>query len=476
MKNRLLLVSAFCGLLLTEACRTTNEHTQQQPALPVTEMDSSARISLKNAPPMPEWARNATIYEINTRQFSHDGTFNAIMDHLPRLKELGVDILWFMPIHPISQTNKKGTLGNPYAVSDYKAVNPNYGTINDFKLLVKRAHDLGLRVIIDWVPNHTGLDHPWVKQHPDYYTKVNGKLSPPIDASGKPTNWDDVVDLNYNNTAMRHAMIDAMQFWLRECDIDGFRCDVAGLVPNDFWAEARPELDKVKTVFMLAEWEDEPAHFKSCFNMNYGWGLYTVLKAIAAGARPATSIDTLIEKNRKQFPPWYFQMHFTQNHDANSKGGSLSESFGPGADAFVIITHTLEGMPLVYNGMESNLNRRLNYLEKEQISWLGYGKAGFFRSLLTLKHRNRALWNGLAGGKSVKITTDHDEAVYAFYRQKDNDKIMVVVNLSDQPQLIRLTSEGFEGIYTEIFTRQPTEIKPGMSFSLKPWEYRVYTN
>ena len=472
MKNRLLLVSAFCGLLLTASCRTTNEQTQQE----AVESPTDTSASQKAAPPMPEWARDATIYEVNTCQFSQEGTFKGIMDHLPRLKELGVDILWFMPIHPISQTNKKSKLGSPYAVADYKAVNPDYGTISDFKALVKRAHDLGLRVIIDWVPNHTGLDHNWVKTHPEYYTTINGKISTPLDATGKPTNWTDVADLNYDNQAMRKAMIEAMQFWLRECDIDGFRCDVAGLVPNDFWAQARPELDKIKTVFMLAEWEDEPDHFKSCFNMNYGWGLHTVLKAISQGARPATSIDTLIEKNRKRFPPWYFQMHFTQNHDENNKNGPLSESFGPGADAFLTLTHTLEGMPLVYNGMESNLNKRLIFYEKEPISWANYGKTDFFKSLLTLKHRNRALWNGLAGGKSVKIPTDHDEAVYAFYRQKDNDRVAVVVNLSAQPQLIRLTGEGFEGIYTEIFTRQPTEIKPGMSFSLKPWEYRVYTN
>ncbi|RIV25341.1 alpha-amylase [Fibrisoma montanum] len=463
------LAVALGAALLTTACRDTQK-AQADAAVATTDTTGTP-------PPAPDWSRNATIYEVNTRQFSPEGNFRGVEEQLPRLKEMGVDIIWMMPIYPISQKNKKGSLGSPYAISDYTAVNPAYGSLADFKALVRRAHELGLRVILDWVPNHTGWDHVWMKEHPDWYTQVNGNMTAPIDpTTGKPTDWTDVVDLNYDNPNMRQAMIKAMQFWLRECDVDGFRCDVAGFVPNDFWAEARPALDKVKTVFMLSEWEDQPEQFKSCFNMNYGWTMHNMMKAIAKGARPATGIDSVREKNQKRFPHWYYQMLFTQNHDENTWNGTLTESFGPGADAFVVLTSTLEGMPLVYNGMEANLNKRLAFFEKDPIAWGSYAKSDFFKTLLTLKHRNRALWNGTAGGQAVKIPTDHDDKIYAFHRQKDSDRIAVLINFSNQPQTFRLDGDGYEGIYTEVFSRQSMEIKPDMSFTLRPWEYRVLTN
>ncbi|MFD2569108.1 alpha-amylase family glycosyl hydrolase [Spirosoma soli] len=461
------VLSAFA---LTMACRDTRNNDSETSL-------STTDTTTANAPPAPEWSRNATIYEVNTRQFSPEGTFKAVEVQLPRLKEMGVDIIWLMPIYPISQKNKKGSLGSPYAVSDFKAINPAYGTLADFKALVRRAHALGLHVILDWVPNHTGPDHVWVKEHPDWYTLVKGKMIAPIDPkTGKPTDWTDVVDLNYNNPDMRKGMIEAMQYWIKECDIDGYRCDVAGFVPNDFWAELRPELDKIKTVFMLSEWEDEPDQFKSCFNMNYGWSMHNMMKAVAKGARTADKIDSVREANQKRFPAWYYQMIFTQNHDENTNNGTLAESFGPAADAFVVLSSTLEGMPLVYNGMESNLNKRLAFFEKDTIAWGTYAKSDFFKTLLTLKHRNRALWNGLSGGKAVKIDTDRDDKIYAFHRQRDNDQIAVIINLSNQPQTFRLSGDGFAGVYTEVFSHQSMELKSEMAMTLKPWEYRVLTN
>lgn len=470
--KKLYLALSLSILLLTVACRDTKKSTTETTSTP---SDTTATV----APPAPDWAKNATIYEVNTRQFSQAGNFKAVEEQLPRLKELGVDIVWMMPIYPISQLHKKGTLGSPYAVADYKAVNPEYGTIADLKALVQRAHALGLRVILDWVPNHTGWDHVWVKEHPDWYTTVNGKMTTPIDPkTGKATDWTDVVDLNYNNPEMRKGMIDAMKFWLKECDIDGYRCDVAGFVPDDFWAQVRPELDKIKTVFMLAEWEDDPDQFKTCFNANYGWAMFSMMKAIAQGDLPATSLDTLRASNQKRFPRWYYQMIFTQNHDENTHHGTLAETFGPSADAFIVLSSTLEGMPLIYNGMESNLNRRLAFFEKDPIKWGTYEKSHFFKTLLTLKHRNRALWNGLAGGNAEKISTDHDEKIYAFSRQRDNDRVVVLINMSGEAQTFRVSgiSQGYEGVYTEIFSRQPMELKPEMSLTLKPWEYKVLTN
>ncbi|MBC8152470.1 MAG: alpha-glucosidase C-terminal domain-containing protein, partial [Bacteroidetes bacterium] len=280
----------------------------------------------------------------------------------------------------------------------------------------------------------------------------------------------------YTNVSMRRAMIDAMQYWVRECDIDGYRCDVAGLVPDDFWADVRPALDQIKPVFMLSEWEENPNHLAVCFNMNYGWGMHILLKQIAKGTRPASAIDSLLANNRARFPEGYYQMHFTQNHDENTWNGTLTESFGSGADAFTVLTCTLDGMPLVYNGMESSLSKRLKFFEKDPIYWGNYGKTGFFETLLTLKHRNRALWNGPAGGQAIKINTGHDQQVYAFHRQKDVDRVVVVVNLSDQPQAIQLSGTTFEGTYTDVFSRQPVELKADMPLTLKPWEYRVMTN
>jgi alpha-amylase len=472
---KLYILPVLLLVLLMAACHQTQSTTGEPTSttLATARADSATKVATLLE---PEWAKNATIYEVNTRQFSAAGTFNAVTQQLPRLKELGVDIVWFMPIYPISQTNKRGTSGNPYAVANYTAVNPEFGTMADFKALVKRAHGLGLRVMLDWSANHTGADHTWVKQHPDWYTLRKGKMTPPVTNNGTVTDWNDVLDLNYDNSDLRKAMISAMQFWLKETDVDGFRCEVSGMVPTNFWAEARPKLTQIKPVFMLSENEDQADHFKAGFNANYSWAMFTMFKAIAKEHQPATGIDSVLAMNQKRFPVWYYQMLFTQNHDENAKGGSLAETFGPSADAFIVLTCTMDGMPLIYNGMESGLNRRLSFYDKDTIQWGNYGRTDFYNKLFTLKHRNRALWNGMAGGKLIKIPTDHDEAVYAFTRQKENDQIAVIANLTDQPQTVRIGGEGYEGKYIEIFSRQLTELKPGMRLTLKPWEYRVLTN
>ncbi|GAB4033724.1 alpha-amylase family glycosyl hydrolase [Spirosoma gilvum] len=466
--KKIYLALLLSSLFLPTACRKSNQNQSE---------NSPTDTTTIGAPPSPDWAKNATIYEVNTRQFSAQGNFKAIEAQLPRLKEMGVDILWLMPIFPISQEGKQGTLGSPYVISDFKAINPDYGTMADLKSLVNRAHAFGLRVILDWVASHTGRDHVWVSQHPDWYLTAKGKMTAPIDpVTGKPSSLTDIIGLNYDNPEMRKAMMDAMQYWVKEADIDGYRCNVAGLVPDTFWTELRPKLDKIKTVFMLSEWEDDPAQFKSGFNMNYSWSLHNIMRSIAKGESQAIKIDSVREANQKKFPPWYYQMIFTQNHDENAKNGTLTESFGPGADAFIVLGSTLEGMPLIYNGMESNLNKRLAFTEKDTIAWGNYEKSDFFKTLLTLKHRNRALWNGMAGGKVVKIETDHDDKVYAFHRQRDSDRIVVVINLSNKPQTARLMGDDFTGMYTEVFSHQPVELKPEILVTLKPWEYRVLTN
>ncbi|MEZ0484047.1 alpha-amylase family glycosyl hydrolase [Fibrella aquatica] len=476
MKRTSIHLAILLLLFTVGGCKTNSQQTEAQTAS--LTLNTGTDTTAQTATPLsvPEWTKNATIYEVNVRQFSAKGDLLSVETQLPRLKELGVDVIWLMPIYPIGKEHRKGTLGSPYSVADYKSVNPDYGTFEDLKHLVQRAHDLGMRVILDYVPNHTAWDHMWVKQHPDWYTMEKGKMTSPVDENGKPTGWDDVVDLNYNNPDMRTAMIDAMSFWVREADIDGYRMDVASLVPDNFWQEARLSLDKIKPVFMLGEWEGDPALFRSCFNMNYGWAMHTLLKNIAKGKAKATEIDSLLAKRKQEYPEWAYQMQFTQNHDENAWNGTLTESFGPGAKAFVALTSTIGGMPLVYNGMESGLNRRLQFFEKDPIDWGTYSETTFYKSLLTLKHRNRALWNGNEGGELVKIPTGRDAQVYAFHRQRDNDQVIVIANLSNQLQTIRLTGEGYAGLYTDVFEHKPVELKTGMTMTLKPWEYHVMTN
>ncbi|WP_266366262.1 alpha-amylase family glycosyl hydrolase [Tellurirhabdus rosea] len=438
--------------------------------------DSASTVARMRQPASPDWAKNATIYEVNLRQFAEKEPLKALESQLTRLKEMGVDVLWLMPVFPIGAEKRKGTLGNPYAVRNYRAINPEYGTDADFRTLVQRAHDLGMRIILDWPLNHTAWDHPWVSQHPDWYTRINGRIISPVDEEGESSNWTDVADLNYDNLELRQHMLAEMKYWVKEYDVDGFRCEVASMVPDEFWAEVRPTLDSVKTVFMLAESEDDPSHFRLGFNANYGWSTHWLMREISRGRRKASDLDSLLDANRRKFPSWYYQMHFIQNHDENTWAGTTTELFGQSADAFSVLTFTFDGMPLVYNGMESKLSKRLKMYEKDPIYWGNYGKQDFYKTLLTLKHRNRALWNGPAGGPLVKLATTRDDKVYAFHRQKDGDMITVVVNLSPEPQTIQLTGDGFEGMYTEVFSRQPTELRNAMTFALKPWEYKVFTN
>jgi glycosidase len=425
----------------------------------------------------PEWVRNAVLYECNVRQFSADGNFAAVRAALPRLKDLGVTVLWLMPIHPIGLENRKGTLGSPYSVQDYKAVNPDYGTADDFKALVKDAHALGLKVILDWVPNHTSWDAVWMKTHPDYYTRINGAFTTPLNEHGQPTDWSDCADLDYGNPQMRKAMIDAMQYWLRTFDIDGYRVDMAGLVPNDFWAQARPALDSVKPVFMLAEWQDEPGHFTSCFNANYGWKWKDVTKAIAAGTQPPAELDNLLGSLNKFYPSGYFQLYFTQNHDENAWTGTEQELYGPAADAFNVLMFTWQGIPMLYNGQESGLAKRLSFFEKDPVSWGDYAKTDFYQQLCALKRNSKAVGAGKNGGPVVRIKTNADEAVYAFSREKDGDRIIVVTNLSKESRNITLQPASDEqGAYMNLFGSSTVQVTKDMNLNLKPWECLVLTN
>jgi len=417
--------------------------------------------------PTPDWAKNATIYEVNIRQFTPEGTFKAFESHLPRLKKMGVDILWLMPIHPIGVENRKGGLGSYYAISDYKAVNPEFGTLDDFKKLVKSAQSQGMKIIIDWVANHSSPDNVWVQQgHKDWYTLDSlGNLQPTIG-----TDWWDVADLNYDNKEMRKEMIASMKYWLTEANIDGFRCDVASWVPIDFWVEARKELDATKKVFMLAEAEELEMH--QAFDMTYGWHLHHVMNEIAQGKKDVQEIYKYAKENKH--PKSEYRMHFTSNHDENSWNGTEMERMGEARFAFAVFAATFEGMPLVYNGQETSLDKRLKFFEKDTIDWLKMDLVPFYTKLLQLNRSNKALWNGTNGGDVKFISAADEKKVLVFSREKDGNKVLVMINMSGNDQKVKLNNPLIAGKYKELFSNTKVKLKAEFETEIEAWGYRVF--
>jgi glycosidase len=384
------------------------------------------------------WSRSANIYEVNLRQYTPQGTLSAFSASLPRLRKMGVDIIWLMPVQPIGKLNRKGTLGSYYAVSDYTAVNPEFGSIEDLRTVVRQAHALGMHVILDWVANHTAWDHPWVAAHPDWYKKnEKGEIYPVTFTSGpQPEYWTDVVALDYASAALQSAMIGAMAYWVREADIDGFRCDVAFLVPTAFWDRARRELDAIKPVFMLAE-AAAPGLHAHAFDMTYGWDLSNVLRAIARGKGDARSLRDWFLHPAQVYPRSAYRMQFTNNHDYDSWDGSDAELYGPAFKAMAVLAATLPGMPLIYGGQEAGLDKRLAFFEKDPIDWKQFELAGFYRDLLQLKTAQPALWNGQYGGTLDVLDTGND-GVFAFQRRRAGSVVTVAVNVSGLEQRFAL--------------------------------------
>lgn len=417
-----------------------------------------------------EWSNDAVMYEVNVRQFTPEGTFNAFASHLPRLKELGVEILWLMPIHPIGEKNRKGSLGSYYSIRDYKAVNPEFGTIEDFKALVNKAHEMGFKVLIDCVANHSSWDNVWIENHKDWYTQDSlGNIIPPV------ADWSDVADLNYNNAEMRAAMLDAMKFWVKETNIDGYRCDYAGGVPTDFWETARVALDSIKPVFMLAENEDALDLLNKAFDCNYGWTVHHLMNEIYKGEKSATDIQGYFAKTDSTYPAGKYILNFTSNHDENSWQGTEYERLGASAKTFAALSFTLPGMPLIYTGQEAGLNKRLLFFEKDEIDWkTDTTMTPFYAKLIDLKQENPALWNGDAGSKINFLPTSDVQKLLVFTREKENNTVLVVMNLSGAP---------LSGTYKTESTKTLTDWNSGENITLaaenkvelQPWEYRIYT-
>jgi len=418
----------------------------------------------------PGWSYNKTIYEVNLRQFTTSGTIAEFRTQLPRLKKLGVGILWFMPLHPIGEVNRKGTLGSYYSVKDYYGLDPALGTKEEFQSLVKEIHELGMYVIIDWVANHTSWDNDLVKTHPDFFTKdSSGKFVPPV------ADWADVIDLNYENKDLWNYMSGVMEYWLAEYNIDGFRCDVAGMVPEEFWSYLYPKLSKHKNVFMLAE-DERPVDHTTAFDMTYSWDFYNLFNEIVKGKKPASAIITQLKKEKNEYPEQAFRMRFITNHDENSWNGTEFERLGKGVKAFSVLTFTLPGMPLLYNGQESALNKRLNFFEKDPIEWKDYELSPFIETLTKMKSDFDLLDAGEKGASVEEVVNSDPKKVISFLRVKGNEKVFVVANLSKENVTVDFKSAPEMKNGRELFSKRKIKIGKAFSLELKPWDYRIFTS
>jgi glycosidase len=429
----------------------------------------------------PEWYKNAVLYQVNIRQFSEKGDFSSIIPHLPRIKDLGADILWLMPIFPISETFKKcddtetECWGSPYAPYDFKAVHPRYGTKEDFKELVNQIHAQGMKIILDFVPNHTGWDSVWMKEHPEWYVHKNGKIRPVTSDHGEE--WADIAQLDLTNKDLREEWMRVHEYWVRAYDIDGYREDCAWAIPHGWWRELRTRLNQLKPhgIYMLAEDEVHgKEQFNVCFETNYGWGVHHFMKKIFTREMPASYLNDYTEDVKKRFGRRGSQMVFTQNHDENTWHGSETELFGDGADCYTALCFCIEGIPLIYNGQEVGLNKRLAFFNKDEIDWSTPSRADFFKTLTDLKHRNKALWNGNNGGELRKITTGVDDKIYAFYREKAGDRVVGIFNMSDEDIIFKMPNLDFQGEYHEVFGKSHIDFCSNEPIKLLRYEYLIF--
>ncbi len=469
MKHLLIFTAAIAAVALMAAC------TGKKGGDKAAEQRDSTYTNVEH----PDWSRNAVIYEVNLRQYTDSGTLAQFDAQIPRLKELGVDILWFMPVYPISEDGRKGTLGSYYAVKDYTDVNPEFGTLDDFKATVGKIHDAGMKVILDWVPNHSGRDNRWVTEHPDWYAKdENGNMYGPYD-------WTDVYKFDYSNPGLRKAMTDAFKFWLQEVGVDGFRCDVAMEVPIDYWDELRPQLQEIKPdLFMLAEASKAELQ-KNGFDMGYNWPMKDLFNEIAStsgqrsyvengateprklAVRHAADIDSLLASQAEEYPKDTYMMNMITNHDLNSWEGTEFDRYGNLTDAFAVLSYTLPGMPLIYTGQETGMNRAFAFFEKDKApEWEPRNEYfTFYQKLNDMKHREKALAAGTAGGEMQRYATTSAD-LYAFSREKDGSEVFVIVNLGAEPQTVEFTGEkpdmaGLKDVFTGEAATLPATLAPG---------------
>jgi glycosidase len=439
--------------------------TAQVPQYAAEPVKTSGHLS---SLPAPEWIRHETIYEINVRQYSKEGTFAGVEADLPRIRKLGVGVLWFMPIHPIGETNRKGPLGSPYAVKDYSKVNPEFGTEADFARLVKAAHAQGFRVIMDWVGNHTAWDNPLVAKHPEFYVRdAKGKFTPPTGFD-----WTDVIQLEFKNRAMWEYQIGVLTNWVTQFGVDGFRCDFATGVPTAFWNEMSARLRVVKPdIFLLAEGE-VPQHQVRGFHSCYTFSLMVIYNEIAAGKAPVSKIDDELARSAVLFPAGATRIQYITNHDENSWQGTEFERLKGGVESFAVLTYMLDGIPLLYNGQEAGMDKRLAFFERDPIVWKPHALAGFYRTLCELKRSHPAL---RTGSPMRRLPTTVNESVYAVLREVPGQRLVSFSNLTAKEAKVEATDPVLNGRWRDVFTGEIVELKTPVSFVLPAWKYRVLT-
>ncbi|MGN0239028.1 MAG: alpha-amylase family glycosyl hydrolase [Paludibacteraceae bacterium] len=416
----------------------------------------------------PAFAYYGTIYELNTRQFTPEGTFRAAEAHLPELKDLGVEIIWFMPIQEIGVEGRKGTLGSYYAIKDYCSFNHEFGTREDFVSFVNRAHELGMKVILDWVANHTAPDSEWTKREGWHYRDSLGNLMVQYD-------WTDIAKLNYENEDMRKEMLKAMHFWMDEIGIDGFRCDVAGEVPTDFWEMAMADLRLTHPdMFTLAENNDKAQELTaSAFNMYYGWDLQNTMRKLAKGEISVDDLWSFFEQQDTLIRKEAIRMNFTSNHDENSWNGTEFEWFGEeGAATYAAFTYVIPGMPLIYTGQEYGNHKRLEFFEKDGFERKHAEQFEMYKNLNAMRRDNPALWSPELGAPMTRIANDNP-AIFSCARVLEDNVVLGIFNFSAEPQTVTLQTAGLEGDYTCI-CGMPVMVGTEDQITLRPFEWLIY--
>ncbi len=427
----------------------------------------------------PSWASRAVIYELNTRQLTPEGTFSAAMKHLPRLKALGVDILWMMPIFPIGSERRKGELGSYYSIADYRAINPEFGTLEDFQAFVDRAHELDMYVIVDWVANHTSRDAKWVGEHPEWYEwdENLGEIATPYD-------WSDTAKLNYSNFEMRQEMIDSMKYWVEEVGVDGYRCDMAMLVPLDFWQRATEELTALmesqeRELYMLAE--AEGPEFHSAFDATYAWEEHHILCRIAKGEANCYTLGERLGYENSIYDYGAHRMHFTSNHDENSWNRSAIERLGGASETLAALTFLLSGTPLIYSGQEVGNDRTLEFFDRDTIDWdrlqsseRGKDFTQLYTNLCALKHQHPALEAGDRGGDILGVDNNKPWQVFAIKRKVAGRVVIGIFNLTGDPAEVQFYDEDFKGSYNRLGSSQSEELNSNTYHYLKGWGFCIY--
>jgi len=415
-----------------------------------------------------DWINNTNIYEVNLRQYTAEGTIKAFAGELPRLKDMGVEILWFMPVHPIGKINRKGKLGSYYSIMDFKAVNPEFGTADDFKELIKQAHGLGMKVIMDWVANHAAWDNVWTKDHPDYFERDEaGNFKPPYD-------WTDVIQINHSNPAEQDAMIDAMKFWVVDFDIDGFRADLAHLTPLAFWKKARTAIEPLKPdLFWLAESEEISYH--EVFDATFTWEWMHITEDFYKKKTGLDSLYHVLQKYQTAFPAAAYRMYFTSNHDENTWNGTEYEKYAELAKALAVFSFTWNGIPLIYSGQEKPNLKRLAFFEKDNIDWNAeYRLHDFYKTLSGLRKRNPSLRAADASVTTFLISTSAGKPVLCYLRKKENDEVLVLINLSANKTGFTINDQAVNGFFIDIFSNAEMHLRADTFIEMQPWAFLVF--